>query len=82
MKFILYNDDSSALELAKTYNKAKKERLKLVYKLKHDYERELNILRNKIASKQNIIAKLEAEARYDRENADGMSYNEILLSIN
>ena len=64
----------SALELTRVYTRAKKERLKMVYR----YEHELNKLRSKIDAGYRELSRMEAQACYDRENG----IDETTLFIN
>jgi hypothetical protein len=71
----------SALELVRFYKKQKQLQLKLAYEVKFNFGAELDELKKLVARRQKDIEHMAATAQRDREDADGLSYNEVTLSL-
>ena len=67
-KFVHYDKNASALELARALTQAKKERLKYIYELKFIYGQELLVLHDLIQRKVKEIEYMSVRARQIRED--------------
>ncbi len=74
-KFISYDGEASALELAKVYTAAKQRRLKLVYELKFVFGQELLELHNVIQQMMSDIEHMAKEAKLVRQVGDEHAYH-------
>ena len=68
--------------LIKQYKHISKQQLIAAYKLKFNVEAQKEFIKHILLERKRYLEEAAAKAQDDRENADGLSYNEVTLSIN